>query len=133
MRIMGSVAQPPLYFDYEVLNRLNQLGDGDASFLSEIIEIFRRETRGSLDLMEAAIQRQNTAILSKQIHKMLSTSRNVGAIRLTERFEELNTNLDEADFERISKIFYEIRSCFEETERYSRYLHAALAESSIGK
>jgi len=82
--------QPPI--DPAALANLRTIGGGDASFVAEIVQMFREDTPPNLDALDQAASAGDAVRLAKVAHGLKGSASNFGAHHfrtLTERIEAL--------------------------------------------
>jgi two-component system, sensor histidine kinase and response regulator len=77
-------AEPPVD-----MNRLNDLTDGDANALRELVEMYHAQTTKQLKQMTEAVQRNDTAEVRRVAHSCAGASATLGMVRLVPMLREL--------------------------------------------
>jgi HPt (histidine-containing phosphotransfer) domain-containing protein len=87
-------APSPVWVFPESLQQL--LGDGEADFLAEIIELYKSQTRGRMRLLRAAVDNGRWEEARAQAHAIKGGSSQVGADRLAVVCSEIETGAESA-------------------------------------
>jgi HPt (histidine-containing phosphotransfer) domain-containing protein len=92
------------------------LGEGEAEFLAEIIELFKSQTRGRMRLLRAAVDNGRWEEVRAQAHAIKGGSSQVGADRLAVVCSEIESGAKSAISE-AAALVSEAEFLFEETCR----------------
>ncbi len=110
--------------DQSALDKIRRVGEATGrDVLSRVIEIYLKHTTEELDSLSTAIDRADGTAVARLAHRLKSSSANVGAQRLVERFGRLERNGRDDNLDDASKLLAEIRG---ELKKATRALQAEL-------
>ncbi len=91
--LMSTSSEPPV-FDYQTLQQLHELVDGDdASFLRELFESYLKCAEESIELLKGG--RDHEAV-RRAAHSLTGSSLNVGAVSVAQIARQLEVELTES-------------------------------------
>ncbi|MDJ0936874.1 MAG: response regulator [Kiloniellales bacterium] len=104
--------------DQGALDKIRRVGEATGrDVLSRVIEIYLENTTKELDNLSAAIERADGTAVAQLAHRLKSSSGNLGAQRLVERFRRLERSGREDTLGDASKLLAEIRGEFKKAKR----------------
>ena len=101
--------------DADTIDELRALGEGEPSFLLDLVGHYRVETDAMIVAIEEAVARHEALAVRALAHLVRGSSSSVGAIVLAQActlLEELDENVENASYRRAA---LEIRAVFERT------------------
>lgn len=119
------VTDPPL--DMDTLEGLRELGDGDPSFLIEVIQQFLQDAPDHLKAIQQSVTDGNGDALMKAAHSFKGSCRNMGALPLGEHCMKLEEKGRNEEMEELNDLLALLE---QEYPRAQRALEAELTASS---
>ncbi len=108
--------------EYINLDYINTIADGNDELLKELSEIFITQVNEIMEILNEAIEQENTETLKQAAHKIKSSLRTFGVKKLADKFEEveLNNNItfDGEFISGIQDMIIEVNNVVSELERY---------------
>jgi len=99
--------------DQVALDKIRRVGEATGrDVLSRVIGIYLENTAEELDDLSAAIEHADAAAVAQLAHRLKSSSGNVGALRLVERFRRLERSGRDKDLDDAPALMAEIRGEF---------------------
>lgn len=98
----SSVTDPPL--DTDTLEGLRELGDGDPSFLIEVIQQFLHDAPDHLKAIQQSVTDGNADSLMKAAHSFKGSCRNMGALSLGEHCMKLEEKGRNGEMEELNEL-----------------------------
>jgi len=78
--------------DTAVLDELRNVGGGDLGFVQELVDIFLEDVPAGLAKARAALGASNHGDLARIAHAMLSTTNNLGAVKMSSLLRQVETD-----------------------------------------
>lgn len=102
------VADPPL--DRDTLDGLRELGDGDPSFLIEVIRQFLHDAPDHMAAIQQAVTDMNAEALMKAAHGFKGSCRNMGALPLGELCYSLEQKGHAREMDHVEDLVFALKS-----------------------
>ncbi len=107
----------PLANDGIDFNELSKFVGDDPAVHARILQSFLRHTPSSLDAMDTAMSSGDSGGMRSASHKLKSSARSIGALKLGEVCESLEHAADDADWTAIERLFSAMRPLYWAVEK----------------
>jgi HPt (histidine-containing phosphotransfer) domain-containing protein len=108
--------------DPEIVQNLRDIAGDDLSFLSEMVGIYLKNSAEKIPVLDAAIRGANWKDAMAICHGLKSSSGNLGAMRASRTYEELEAAARDGNATEAAKLFGELRTTLPALESALRKL-----------
>ena len=98
--------------DPETIQTLRRLGGPGENLLAEIIQIYLDDTPSRIEAMRAALVSGDAALLASAAHSLKSSSGNVGARRVYELCQRMETTARERAIDGAPQLFHDLEAAY---------------------
>jgi HPt (histidine-containing phosphotransfer) domain-containing protein len=108
---------PRSVLDLEVIESLRMLGgEDDPDLLQDLVEIFLEQTPALIARLQEAFDSNDAHALERAAHSLKSSCANLGALRLSAHFKEMELAGRSKDIERVRPLLVESEREYTEVE-----------------
>jgi two-component system, sensor histidine kinase and response regulator len=100
----------------DILENIRDLqNEGEADFLTEMIDVYKKESRKTIKQIDENYQKKNLIDLKKAVHSLKGSSSNLGATELSSICHELEIEVEKNDWDVIGKVILHLKEVYDQT------------------
>ena len=100
----------------EILGNIRDLqNEGEADFLTEMIDVYKKESIKTLAQIEENYQQKNGNDLKKATHSLKGSSSNLGATELSSICHEIEIEVEKNDWDALGKVIKHLKEIYNQT------------------